>query len=90
MGVKMNQIRMVKDEAGNIYLSQEDLMSIFSNRLERFPDEIENLKGPQISSLVGPNGQHITKPSDPIEVARHEGKQEMLEGIINVINVVDE
>jgi len=86
----MNQIRMVKDEIGNVYLSQEDLMSIFAARMELFPEQLEALKGIQVSTLVGANGQPISKPSDPVEVARHEGKRDMLEGIMGIINVVDE
>ncbi len=84
------QIRMVKDDIGNIYLSQEDLLGIFSERLARFPDEIERLKQPQQSSIVGLDGlPKIIKPN-PVDVARHEGKKEMLEGIINMINVTEE
>lgn len=81
---------MVKDEVGNIYLSQEDLLGIMAERLERFPDELEKLKGPQQSSIVGIDGQPTTKPSDPVEVARHEGMQKMLEGIMGMINITDE
>lgn len=86
----MNQIRMVKDDVGNIYLSQEDLLGIFSTRLERFPDEIEKLKHPQQSSIIGLDGQPKIIPSNPIDVAHHQGKQEMLEGIINMINITNE
>jgi len=86
----MNQIRMVKDDVGNIYLSQEDLLGIFAARLERFPDELNKLKQPQQSSIIGLDGQPKIIPSNPSDVARQEGKQEMLEGIINIINITDE
>lgn len=86
----MNQIRMVKDDVGNIYLSQEDLLGIFGSRLERFPDEIEKLKHPQQSSIIGLDGQPKIIPSSPIDVAKQEGKQEMLLGIINMINITND
>ncbi len=86
----MNQIRMVKDDVGNIYLSQEDLLGVFSSRLERFPDEIEKLKHPQQSSIIGLDGQPKVVPPNPVDIARHQGKQEMLEGIINMINITNE
>jgi len=86
----MNQIRMVKDEVGNMYLSQEDLLGIFSARLERFPDELDKLKQPQQSSIVGLDGQQKILSSNPTEISRHEGRKEMLEGIINIINIESE
>jgi len=86
----MNQIRMVKDETGNMYLSQEDLLGIFAARLERFPDELNKLKQPQQSSIIGLDGQPKIIPSNPIDVACHEGRKEMLEGIINIINIESE
>lgn len=86
----MNNIRIVKDEVGNIYLSQEDLLEIFATRLEKFPDQLEALKGPQQSSIVGIDGKPTIKPSDPIEVAKYEGMQTMLEGIMSMVNITDE
>jgi hypothetical protein len=81
---------MVKDETGNVYLSQEDLLSIFSARLESFPGEIDQLKKPQEGSIVGLDGKKNVVPSDPVEVARHEGMQKMLEGIFSMINITDD
>lgn len=81
---------MVKDEVGNIYLSQEDLLGIMATRLERFPDELEALKKPQKSQIVGLDGQAKIKPPDPKEIAHYEGMQKMLEGIMNMINITDE
>jgi hypothetical protein len=86
----MNNIRMVKDEANNIYLSQEDLLDIMATRMERFADEIEDLKGPQKSSMVGIDGKPKVTPSNPVAVARSEGMQTMLEGIMGMINITDE
>ena len=86
----MNNIRIVKDEIGNIYLSQEDLLGIMAERMERFPDELEELRKPHQSKVISPNGQPVIKPSDPKEVAHHEGMQKMLEGLMNIINITDE
>ena len=52
--------------------------------------EIEKLKQPKQSSIIGLDGQPKIVPSNPVDVARHEGKQEMLEGIMGIINVVDD
>lgn len=86
----MADIRMVKDETDNIYLSQEDLLGIMAERLERFPDELETLRNPQQSKIMGLDGKPKITPSNPVEVARHEGMQTMLEGIMNTINITDD
>ncbi len=86
----MNNIRMIKDEVGNIYLAQEDLLGIFSTRLERFSDEIDELKKPKEGNIIGLDGKPNIVQSDPVEVARYEGMQKMLEGIMGMINITDE
>ena len=83
----IDNIRIVKDESGKVYLNQEDLIEIMTDRLNRFPFEIENLKKPQESSIVGLDGKAKIVPSDPVEVSRHEGMQTMLEGILGMISV---
>ena len=86
----MNNIKMVKDEIGNIYLSQENLLEIFSERMAKFPDQLIALKGPQQSKVVGVDGKTKTIPSNPIEVARIEGMETMLSGIVSMINITDD
>lgn len=87
MGVKMaNSIRIVRDESEAVYLSQTDLVEILSERLSKFPQEIEALKQPQKSLIVGPDGSQKITPPDPVEVARHEGMQVMLQGVFDMIN----
>ncbi len=83
----IDHIRIVKDESGKVYLNQEDLVEIMKDRLGRFPLEIENLKKPQQSTIIGLDGNPKITPSDPAEVARHEGMQTMLEGILGMVSV---
>jgi len=86
----MNNIRMVKDEKGDIYLSQDDLLSIFADRLKLFPGEIEALKTEKESSIVNLDGsRNIIPPTekDVLDSIRYEGMQKMLEGIIAMIDI---
>ena len=86
----MDQIRMVKDENGDIYLSQEDLLKVMNERLERFPQEYEQLKKPQEGKIVGIDGNTSMHPPDEKEIAKHEGMENMLRGIMSMLNVNDQ
>lgn len=83
----MIDIGIVKDDNGNIFISQQDLITFMSERLSRFPAELEELKKPKQSPIVGLDGNPKLIPSDPVVVAHHEGMQEMLAAILGVINV---
>lgn len=83
----MDQIRIVKDDNDNIYLSKDDLIGAMKERLERFPEEHKQLKNPQQSKVVGLDGNTIEKKPDEKEIARHEGMEKMLRGIIGMIDV---
>lgn len=83
----MDQIRMVKDENGDIYLSQEDLLKVMDERLKRFPQEYAQLKRPQEGKIVGINGKTSTQPPDEKEIAKHEGMENMLRGIMGMLDV---
>lgn len=86
----MNNIKMVKDENGDIYLSQKDLLSIFADRLKLIPGEIEALQTEKESSIINLDGsRNIIPPSeeDMLESIRHEGMQKMLKGIITMIDI---
>lgn len=80
-------IKMIKDPDGRIYLCQEDLLEIFRERLKKFPSEIAELKKPKEGSIVGLDGKSNVIPSNPIEVAKHEGMQTMLQGIFDMMSV---
>lgn len=82
----MDQIRMVRDENGDVFLSQQDLLQVMNERLERFPSQIEQLKKPKEGKITMLNGQPSVQPPDEKEVARHEGMQQMLEGVIGLID----
>ena len=83
----MDQIHMVKDENGDIYLSQEDLMQVMQERLERFPQEYEQLKKPQEGKIVDINGSTLFSTPDEKEIVRHEGMENMLRGIMDMLSV---
>lgn len=83
----MDKIRIVKDDNEETYLSKADLITIFKERLDRFPKELEQLKKPQQGKIVGIDGTTSLQPPDEKEIARHEGMQKMLEGIYSMINV---
>jgi len=86
----MNQIRMVKDDNGEIFLSQKDLLAMMNERLERFPDELAQLKKPKEGKIVGINGAKSATPPDEKEIAKHEGMEAMLRGIVNTIKTEEE
>lgn len=81
----MDKIRIVKDN-GSIFISQEDLLSVLEERLKRFPEERKELKKPQKGKIVGIDGQVSTQPPDEKEIARNEGMETMLRGIINILS----
>jgi hypothetical protein len=81
----MDSIRMIEDDTEGVFLSKADLITVMTERLDRFPAELDALKKPQVSTIIGLDGNPKTVPSDPVEVARHEGMQKMLEGIISII-----
>lgn len=81
----MDKIRMVKDENENIFLSQEDLVTVMNERLERFPKEYEELKKPQEGSIVGVDGKKNLVAPDPAKLYQHEGMEKMLRGIMGMI-----
>lgn len=86
----MNNIRMVKDEKEDVYLNQDDLLSIFTDRLKLLPEEIEALKTEKRSIILNADGSRDTiSPSekDVLDSIRHEGMQKMLEGIITMIDI---
>ena len=83
----MDSIRMVKDDNGDIYLSQEDLLKVMNERLERFPQEYQELKKPQEGKIVGIDGQTSMQPPDEKEIAKHEGMETMLRGIMGMLSV---
>lgn len=82
----MDKIRMVKDENGDIFLSQEDLVKIMNDRLERFPQEYEELKKPQEGSIVGVDGKKNLVAPDPAKLYQHEGMEKMLRGIVGILS----
>ena len=83
----MNSIKMMKDGDGQIYLNQSDLLEIFNERLSRFPQEIEELKQPKRSLVVGLDGAQKIIPPDQNEISKKEGMKLMLEGIIDILNI---
>ena len=80
-------IKMIKDPEGRIYLCQEDLLDIFRERLKRFPTEIAELKKPREGSIMGLDGKPNVIPSNPLDVAKQEGMQYMLQGIFDMLSV---
>jgi hypothetical protein len=82
----MDQIRIVKDN-DDIYLSKDDLVQAMKERLDRFPDEYEQLKNAQESKIVDLAGNTIQKQPNEKEIAKHEGMEKMLRGIIGMIDV---
>lgn len=82
----MDQIRIVKDN-DDIYLSKDDLVRAMKERLDRFPDEYEQLKNAQESKIVDLAGNTIQKQPNEKEIAKHEGMEKMLRGIIGMIDV---
>ena len=83
----MNNIRILKDPNGEIFMSQADLLAIFKQRLSELPSEIELLKKPQTSSMVDANGIPLVVKSDPIEIARMEGMEKMLKGVCEMFEI---
>lgn len=86
----MDQIRIVKTDNNEVFLSKDDLITAMKDRLQRFPEEYKQLRNPQQSKVVDLGGNAIQKQPDEKEIARHEGKEEMLKGIIGMIDVKDD
>lgn len=82
----MDQIRIVKDDNENVFISQEDLLKALNERLEKFPEEREQLKKPKEGSIVGLDGNVSLQQPDEKEIARNEGMEAMLRGVINILN----
>lgn len=86
----MNNIRIVKDENGNVYLSQEDLLAIMNARLKRFPEELKELQKPKEGNIVGLDGKKNLVEPDQREIEHHRGMKKMLEGIVEIVGASSE
>lgn len=86
----MDKIRIVKDENGEVFLSQKDLLTIMNERLKRFPGELTELRKPKPGKIVGADGEVTMQPPDEKMISKHEGMEVMLRGIVNIIDVKPE